>query len=147
QPIFSYIEFEAGTNNIVCIREKEAISRYANTGAYAFPCGDQLRTACREVLDNPVGKTGEFYTSIIIEGMIRAGQKFVGIHVPSFACVGTPTQLRSFLGLVRTGAITPRCQARVCFDLDRVLRITDSVNGAERIISVRPVERSVRVLQ
>lgn len=75
QPIFSYVEFESGTNNIVRIREKEAISRHANTGAYAFPCGDQLRTACRKVLDNPVGKSGEFYTSSIIEGMIRAGKK------------------------------------------------------------------------
>lgn len=75
QPIFSYIEFESGTNRIVRIREKEAISRHANTGAYAFPCGDQLRSACRKVLDNPVGRTGEFYTSSIIEGMIRAGQK------------------------------------------------------------------------
>ncbi|CAM9226622.1 unnamed protein product, partial [Scytosiphon promiscuus] len=147
KPIFSYIEFESGSNRIVRIREKEAISRYANTGAYAFPCGDQLRSACRKVLDDPVGKTGEFYTSSIIEGMIRAGQKFVGIHMPSFACVGTPAQLRSFLCSLRTGATTPRYKARVRFDLDRLLRIADSVNGVESAWSIRPVERSVRVLQ
>lgn len=80
QPIFSYICFEQGTSDIVHIREKVAISRHANTGAYAFPCGEKLRSFCREVLDNPVGKAGEFYTSSIIEGMIHAGQK-VGFSV------------------------------------------------------------------
>ncbi|CAM9166762.1 unnamed protein product [Pylaiella littoralis] len=147
KPIFSYIKFEPGTDNIVQVREKEAISRHANTGAYAFPCGDQLRNACRKVLDNPVGKAGEFYTSSIIEGMIRAGQKFVGIHVPDFFCVGTPAQLRSFLGLVRTGVIKPRHKARVCFDLDRSLRIARSGSGADETASVRPVARILRLLQ
>ncbi|CAN0161738.1 unnamed protein product, partial [Ectocarpus sp. 13 AM-2016] len=118
KPIFSYIGFEPGTDKIVHIREKEAISRHANTGAYAFPCGDRLRMACREVLDNPVGNAGEFYTSSIIEGMIQAGQKFVGIHVPNFFCVGTPAQLRAFLGLVQKGVVAPQRKTRVFFDLD-----------------------------
>lgn len=75
QPIFSYIRFEPGTRRIIDIREKVAISRHANTGAYAFPCGEHLRNACREVLDNPVGKAGEFYTSAIIDGMILKGEE------------------------------------------------------------------------
>ena len=79
KPIFSYIDFEPGTDKIVDIREKEAISRHANTGAYAFPCGEKLRDVCRAVLDNPVGKAGEFYTSSIIQEMIRVGQK-VGLR-------------------------------------------------------------------
>lgn len=41
----------------------------------------------------------------------------------------------------------PRYEARVCFDLDRLLRITNSTTGAERTVSIRPVERSVHVLQ
>ena len=52
-----------------------AISRHANTGAYAFPCGEQLRGFCRNVLDGSVGSTGEYYTSVIIERMIRDGHK------------------------------------------------------------------------
>lgn len=75
QPIFSYIRFEPSTKKIVDIREKVAISRYANTGAYGFPCGEKLRDACCGVLDNPVGKAGEFYTSTIIEKMIRDGKQ------------------------------------------------------------------------
>ncbi|CAM9314502.1 unnamed protein product [Ectocarpus fasciculatus] len=137
KPIFSYIEFEPGTDKIVRIREKEAISRHANTGAYAFPCGDRLRRACREVLDNPVGKAGEFYTSSIIEGMIQAGQKFVGIHVPNFFSVGTPAQLRSFLGLIQKGVVAARRKTRVFFELDRPLHMARSGTGADRTASVR----------
>lgn len=73
--------------------------------------------------------------------------QFVGIHVPDFFCVGTPAQLRSFLGLVRTGVIKPRHKARVCFDLDRSLRIARSGSGADETASVRPVARIVRLLQ
>ncbi|CAN0125455.1 unnamed protein product, partial [Ectocarpus sp. 4 AP-2014] len=137
KPIFSYIEFEPGTDKIVHIREKKAISRHANTGAYAFPCGDRLRMACGEVLDNPVGKAGEFYTSSIIELMIQAGQKFVGIHVPNFFCVGTPAQLRAFLGLVQKGVVAPQRKTRVFFDLDRPLPMARSATGADLTASVR----------
>lgn len=76
----------------------------------------------------------------------RAPQ-FVGIHVPDFYCVGTPAQLRSFLGLVRTGVITPRHRARVSFDLDRALHAVHSGSGEGRTVSFRPVERNVRLLQ
>lgn len=94
QPIYSYILFEPDTKIIVDIREKVAISRHANTGAYAFPCGECLRNACRELLDNPVGKAGEFYTSTIIEGMITAGEKVSGVD---------PT-----LGLARSVGVSTR---------------------------------------
>eukprot|EP00903_Cladosiphon_okamuranus_P016587 g15301.t1 len=147
KPIFSYIDFEPGTDRIVDIREKEAISRHANTGAYAFPCGDKLRDMCRTVLDNPVGKAGEFYTSGIIQEMIRAGEKFVGIHVPSFSCVGTPAQLRSFLVLVRKGVIPPQHKTRVCFDLDRLLRTLHSESGGETTRPVGLVESNKRLLR
>ena len=73
--------------------------------------------------------------------------QFVGIHVPSFSCVGTPAQLRSFLGLVRKGMVTPQYKARVCFDLDRLLRALLSRSGGERTVSARPVESNMRVLQ
>ncbi|CAM9675422.1 unnamed protein product, partial [Ascophyllum nodosum] len=125
--MFSYISFEPGTSIITNIREKVAISRHANTGAYAFPCGAQLRNACRKVLDNPVGKAGEFYTSTIIAEMISAGQKVRAFRIMAlhfritFSCVGTPTQLRSFLESLWDGAVVPRHKARICFDLDRAL--------------------------
>lgn len=57
------------------VREKVAISRHANTGAYAFPCGEKLRDACGEVLDDAPGEAGEFYISNVIRSMIAAGEK------------------------------------------------------------------------
>ncbi|CAN0140701.1 unnamed protein product, partial [Laminaria digitata] len=147
KPIFSYICLEPGTKNIVDIKEKVAISRHANTGAYAFPCGEQLREFCRDVLDGSVGSTGEYYTSVIIERMIREGHKFVGVHVPSFSCVGTPWQLRAFLDLVRTGRIVPRNKARVCFNLDQSLLAVNFGGAASESVSIRPVKRNVLLLQ
>lgn len=73
--------------------------------------------------------------------------QFVGIHVPNFSCVGTPAQLRSFLGLVRRGVITPQHKARICFDLDRLLRITHSGSGAETTVLAGPMESNMRLLQ
>lgn len=61
--------------------------------------------------------------------------------------MGTPAQLRSFLRLVRRGVITPTHKARICFDLDRLLRITQSGSGRERAVAVRPVESNMRLLQ
>ncbi|CAM9558807.1 unnamed protein product, partial [Sphacelaria rigidula] len=148
KPIFSYIRFEPSTNKIVDIREKVAVSRYANTGAYAFPCGEMLRDACCGVLDNPVGKAGEFYTSTIIEKMIRNGKQFVGIHVSSFWCVGTPVQLRAFLDALRGGTVLPRHKARFCFDLDRtLLAVSTPRRGSGQDDRVEPLERNIRLLQ
>lgn len=73
--------------------------------------------------------------------------QFVGVHVPSFACVGTPSQLRRFLDEVRTGVVVPRYKARVIFDLDRSLITVNSGGAADEPVSVRPVKRNVLLLQ
>lgn len=73
--MYSYIRFEPGTHIITDIREKVPISRHANTGAYAFPCGRELRNACAAVLDNPAGEAGEFYISAALAKMIQRGGK------------------------------------------------------------------------
>lgn len=73
--------------------------------------------------------------------------QFVGIHVQSFYCVGTPTQLRSFLNFIRAGVFTPRHKARVCFDLDRSLLDVYSEADDAQAVAVRPVKRNVRLLK
>lgn len=78
--MYSYIRFKPGTKNITGIREKVAISRHANTGAYAFSCGETLRNACGAVLDNPVGKAGEFYLSAAIDHIVQTGEKVRVVH-------------------------------------------------------------------
>ncbi|CAM9355403.1 unnamed protein product, partial [Discosporangium mesarthrocarpum] len=129
EPIYSYISFEEGTQRIKDIREKVAISCQANTGGYGFPTGLSLRSACESALDRPPGKAGEFYTSSLIKSMIAGGQEFEGIHVPRFSCVGTPQQLRAFLGSVRAGYIKLGRKVRFCFDLDRTLLLMAPAQG------------------
>ena len=75
--------------------------------------------------------------------------QFIGIHVPSFSCVGTPAQLRSFLQSVRNGIIIPRHKARVCFDLDRALLIVHPRPSpdAGRTDSIQIVKQNFRLLQ
>lgn len=83
--------------------------------------------------------------------------QFIGIHVPSFSCVGTPAQLRSFLQSIRDGRIIPRHKARVCFDLDRALLLivhprppdtgpTDSPDKGPTD-SIHIVKKNLRLLQ
>lgn len=74
--------------------------------------------------------------------------QFIGIHVPSFSCVGTPAQLRSFLQSVRDRRIIPRHKARVCFDLDRALLIVHPrPPDAGRTDSIQIVKQNFRLLQ
>ena len=125
---------------ITDIREKVAISNFANTGAYGFPSALALLVTCEAILDSsllnnaaaaaaapsspssspvlgpaplalsgsspssgtvatagalyPIGRT---YVSNAIRVLMEAGTSFIGIHVPSFACVARQDQLEDFL--------------------------------------------------
>ena len=63
-----------------------AISQF---GAYGFPTARVLRDACEEVLDETLVFPGRTYVSHAIKRLIHGAGRmpFVGIHVPSFACV------------------------------------------------------------
>ena len=99
-PVFSYVETDH-RNRVVDIKEKIAISRHANTGAYIFPSGFLLRQHAASFLDHRVDHQalGEYYTSSLIADMILSGITFMAIEIPrtAFTCVGTPTQLTAFL--------------------------------------------------
>lgn len=72
----------------------------------------------------------------------------MGIHVPSFWCVGTPVQLRAFLDALRGGTVLPRHKARFCFDLDRtLLAVSTPRRGSGQDDRVEPLERNIRLLQ
>lgn len=74
--------------------------------------------------------------------------QFVGIHVPSFWCVGTPVQLRAFLDAVRGGTVVPRHKARFCFDLDRILlALSTPRRGSGQGDRVEPLKKNIRLLQ
>ncbi|PNS19649.1 Mannose-1-phosphate guanyltransferase [Sphaceloma murrayae] len=128
QPIFSYIQLDHD-NTIVDIQEKKAISTHANTGAYVFPSAAALSQWANVVLDSKLQpgdkQAGEYFTSQLIELMIRHGEAvFQGINVDmdGFSCVGTPKQLEDFLKRIHHNdpSIQPKKQ-RFCFDLDGTL--------------------------
>lgn len=128
EPIFSYLVHDEN-NLITDIQEKKAISTNANTGAYVFPSGSTLQQWANIVLDSKLDangtKTGEYFTSQMIEEMIKVGKiPFIAIPVSTeaFSCVGTPRQLDEFLLKVsrKDSTIKPKRQ-RFCFDLDMTL--------------------------
>lgn len=105
-PIFSYIKLTAPNKQIVEIKEKVMISDNANTGAYAFASAGLLKEEVEQCIDRAVGAKGEYYTSGIIDTMLKktgVEYPFVGVHVEDFVCVGTPKQLDEFLDEIREG--------------------------------------------
>jgi hypothetical protein len=141
EPLFSYIQTEIGANGreiIKDLQEKRAISRKANSGAYVFPSGSALKRWASTLLDSKIDgsddKIGEYYTSQLIELMIKKGEiPFLGlpISVDDFSCVGTPTQLRDFLRKLRSqnNAQFTIKKRRFCFDLDMTLVGVPLVKG------------------
>ncbi|GAA6033718.1 hypothetical protein JCM8097_004396 [Rhodosporidiobolus ruineniae] len=146
-PVFSYVETD-NRNRIIDIKEKVAISRNANTGAYVFPDGFSLRQRCAAFLDQPLGKLalGEYYTSSLISDMIASGTIFTALPIPttSFACVGTPVQLSAFLKKVKEKPELVK-RRRFCFDLDSTLVTPPVVPGDYS--TVRPMHRNIQLLR
>ena len=58
-------------NYISEIKEKEKISDFANTGAYGFNSAEQLKKYTEYILENNIRQKNEFYTSGVIEQMLK----------------------------------------------------------------------------
>jgi beta-phosphoglucomutase-like phosphatase (HAD superfamily)/CTP:phosphocholine cytidylyltransferase-like protein len=118
KPIYSYIQFdqEKKIHNIV---EKEKISDYANTGAYAFANIHDLHQYCKYILDNNITFRNEPYTSCVIAQMIKENHIFKScvLKENDVVVVGTPQQLKEYKD--RTYAFL--------FDLDGTIVNTDEI--------------------
>jgi len=97
-PIFSYISFNTN-NKVTQIIEKVKISDNANTGAYGFANIHELHNYAKYVLDNNITFKNEFYTSCIIDCMIKDGHCFRAIELndTDVHVLGTPSQVRAFI--------------------------------------------------
>ena len=98
-PIFSYITFDTYNNIVTQIIEKVKISDNANTGAYGFANINDLKHYAKYVLDNNITFKNEFYTSCIIDCMIKDGYGFRAIELTDndVHVLGTPAQVRAFI--------------------------------------------------
>lgn len=100
KPMFSYICLDE-ENRVTDIREKDPVSENANTGAYGFADVVMLQKYLSKLLEMHSPERGEFYTSSVIEMMVKDGLEFFGIEAEEFACVGTPEQLLSFIDFLK----------------------------------------------
>jgi capsule biosynthesis phosphatase len=138
--------------HIVDIREKQAISDKANTGAYVFPTGTELKSWSSECLDKAKElEVGEYYASQTIALMIQQGVPFLAMRLgeKDFTCVGTPEQLRIILkqlseSMNGNGLIKMK-KRRFCFDLDGTLVGYPVVKGDYS--TCLPIEKNIRLVQ
>ena len=135
KPIFSYINLE--NDKVTEIVEKVKISDNANTGAYGFESGAELKQYCSKIL----GLDKEVYISCVYEEMLKDGKTIVGSKIDSFNCVGTPLQLKTYCNKYKHLS-TP---LRVCFDLDNTLVTHPTISGD--YTSVLPIQRNIDYLR
>eukprot|EP00618_Florenciella_parvula_P032161 CAMPEP_0119527804 /NCGR_PEP_ID=MMETSP1344-20130328/42137_1 /TAXON_ID=236787 /ORGANISM="Florenciella parvula, Strain CCMP2471" /LENGTH=365 /DNA_ID=CAMNT_0007567057 /DNA_START=215 /DNA_END=1309 /DNA_ORIENTATION=+ len=144
---YSYISLNR-RGLITDVREKVLISRLANTGAYGFPSAQKMLDTCEHVLDgvNQDSPLGTLYLSNAIRTLISEGVDFMGVHVPSFACLASQQQLDDFLYHVKEGT-APLIAKRIrfCFDLDNTLVTLPKVPGD--YASVEPIPRNVELVR
>jgi HAD superfamily hydrolase (TIGR01509 family) len=116
-PIYSYVRVEDG--HIVEIKEKEKISKYANTGAYFFQNIHELQHHCVAVIQKNIRYRNEYYISCVIQHMIDTGLPFraIVINRSNYSSLGTPTELKRYMDHHRS----------FLFDLDGTLVKTDPI--------------------
>jgi HAD superfamily hydrolase (TIGR01509 family) len=115
-PIFSYVTMDQNVQFITNIAEKQKISDIACTGAYSFESYQQLQHYCDVIIKKNIRQQGEFYTSTVIQEMLKDGHKFKMKHVSpeSYVSLGTPGQVQEF-------------NYTFLFDLDGTLVHTDHI--------------------
>ena len=79
EPIYSYINID-DNQRVISIKEKIKTSDNANTGAYGFESGVELKQYCTEIL----GLNKELYTSCVYEKMLEGNKEIYGCKVEKF---------------------------------------------------------------
>ncbi len=136
RPIYSYINL-SDNERVVDIKEKIKISDNANTGAYGFESGLELKKYCDDILN----LNKELYTSCVYEKMLEDNKSIFGCKIEKFNCVGTPLQLKIFCNQNKD----KEEKLRVCFDLDNTLVTHPTVSGD--YTSVLPIQRNIDYLK
>lgn len=150
-PLYSYIEPTHEGGELSRIVEKEKISNYACTGAYGFASYASLRQYCQYILDHNIRQRDEFYTSTVIQEMLRVHHSFQYVVIPAkeFICLGTPTQVRLFChNYPQYNSLTNQCliePKRYCFDLDNTLVTFPKVAGD--YTTVEPIPKTIEFVR
>jgi len=134
-PIFSYIKIDE-RGRIVEIKEKIKISDNANTGAYGFSSGRELKHYCQKILS----LEKELYTSLVYEEMLKDNIVLNSKQIENFSCVGTPLQLKIYCE-----SNTTKEPKRFCFDLDNTLVTYPRIPGDYS--TVDPISKNIEYLR
>ena len=96
--IYSYVKSNDDNNIILDIKEKEKISNYACTGAYAFSSINNLKKYAMRIINENIRQKSEFYTSGVIKEMINDGiiYKNILIKKEEFIQLGIPNDVEKF---------------------------------------------------
>ncbi len=123
-PLFSFVELVPGTDTLVRIVEKEAISTLAATGVYVFRSATTLHEAVVSVINTGTRVRGEFYMSSAVQAVIDGlvGMDAGAVHATfiddaTVVSLGTPVEVDAFVG---------RTPVFLC-DLDGTLVRTEAV--------------------
>jgi len=135
KPIFSYIKLN--NNKVLEIKEKIKISDNANTGAYGFETGTELKKYCSEILS----LDKELYISYVYDKMLKDDKDIYGYEIKNFHCVGTPLQLKFYCNKNKQHTN----DLRICFDLDNTLVTHPTVSGD--YTTVLPIQRNIDFLK
>tara|TARA_B110000208_G_C11794398_1_gene438922 strand:- start:1164 stop:3068 length:1905 start_codon:yes stop_codon:yes gene_type:complete len=147
-PIYSYIKKDLYVSEII---EKEKISNNACTGAYGFSSYKQLLKYSTLLIENNSLQKGEFYTSGVINLMVKNGILFDSFNLSNsnWKCLGTPIQVRTFCNnypMFSCKDWTLKIKnKRICFDLDNTLVTYPKINGDYR--TVEPIQKNINLLR
>jgi capsule biosynthesis phosphatase len=149
-PLYSYVQMNE-KKEITKIVEKEKISNNACCGGYAFTSYKELLKYTQFIIDNNIKQKDEFYTSTVINEMLKDGAKFHAIEIPKkeYICLGTPLQVKYFYNnFPKKSCITlfnNIKEMRICFDLDNTLVTFPKITGDYK--SVQPITRNIEYLR
>lgn len=150
QALYSYVEVN-DYGKIIKIVEKEKISDQACCGSYAFTSYKELLKYTQLIIDNNIRQKNEFYTSTVIDQMLKDNKIFDNIEIPKqkYICLGTPIQLRHFYNNFPKNScldLTNNLKTmRICFDLDNTLVTFPKINGD--YTSVEPIKNNINYLR
>jgi NDP-sugar pyrophosphorylase family protein len=98
---FAHLKLDSQGFRVLGVKEKGyytdvPILEHASSGIYYFKSGNILKTYCRKMVENDERVNGEFYVTLIYNGMIKDGMYVIDYLTDNYVCLGTPFDLIQF---------------------------------------------------
>jgi UDP-N-acetylglucosamine diphosphorylase / glucose-1-phosphate thymidylyltransferase / UDP-N-acetylgalactosamine diphosphorylase / glucosamine-1-phosphate N-acetyltransferase / galactosamine-1-phosphate N-acetyltransferase len=100
-PKWSFAKLDEN-NNVIEVKEKEAISKYATVGIYLFSKGNTFVNSAVDMIINNDRVNNEFYTCPVYNYAINEGKVIAIYNIDSQAMhgIGTPEDLQQYLSTI-----------------------------------------------